>query len=674
MEELESQIAKIELGGGRHASSYVFTMAEKAAASNAELYLVCELPLLNPAAEDSCESICLAIASTLKRCYRRSIGEETFENAISQINEELGKLASMGQTHWIDKLNCIIAVKEGIGFTISSCGKVSAYLLRNEEFTDISCSSATQSHPLKTFENYASGKVRLGDLLILSTTQLFNHMSMDRLLGIVKDNPFLPATQTIIELLKKNGGPEVAFGTLLNLQVAPGETDNEEVDLENYVVENQALGNRFLDKAIKYVKTALTMDGFKRVPKVTMPKVSMESIKNIGGNARKLATKSKNAWNALGKGVTAGRNNFNPAKFKQLTPAKKFFFISALVLLLAFFINLSLAAHFKTRQQAQSQISTQLSDAENLLASAQSSLLYKDEVSAGDFIRQAQDKIPSEDKVPEANKEQYQKIKDKFTELQQKWEKNTVVNVTNLGSLSQSERLIQLTPYLATQFNSTIISYNTASGLVQDGQLLSSESIVESAFLKNATAVVYNGSSLLVWDFSKKQYSAPFSVSVPDKDSHAGLKLYPTNSRVYIINKKTNQILSFLVGTAISKPVVAVNGNDFGNSLDMAIDGGIYVLNTNGITKYLAGKLTDFKMPYLATPFSGSGRIFTDATAKNVYILDKGNKRILIIDKKGLLVATLTSPKFTDMKDFSVNEAEKIIYVLNDVSLFKISY
>ena len=64
-----------------------------------------ELPLFNPAAEESCERICLAIARDFKTRLPKPAEENAFENAISQINEELGKLASMGQTQWIDKLN-----------------------------------------------------------------------------------------------------------------------------------------------------------------------------------------------------------------------------------------------------------------------------------------------------------------------------------------------------------------------------------------------------------------------------------------------------------------------------------------------------------------------------------------------------------------------------------------
>src|SRR5258706_561985 len=101
MEEIESQIVKIELSGDKASNSFIYVLAEKAPEGSAELFVVAELPLLNPAAEESCERICLAISSSLKRTYKRG-GTGNFENAIAQVNDELGKLAGMGQTQWID--------------------------------------------------------------------------------------------------------------------------------------------------------------------------------------------------------------------------------------------------------------------------------------------------------------------------------------------------------------------------------------------------------------------------------------------------------------------------------------------------------------------------------------------------------------------------------------------
>ncbi len=675
MEDLESQIAKIQLGNFKNANSYVYVFAEKSGGSDAELYVVAELPLLNPAAEDSCEKICLSITSTLKRTYKKPLSSGSFENAISQINEELGKLVSLGQTQWMDKLSCIIAVKEGTSFTIATTGKVSSFLLRGDEFTDISCSSP-QTHPLKTFENYASGKIRLGDLLVLSTTQLFNYLSMDRFRTVVTGSNFLSATQTIIELLKENAGPEVAFGTLLNLQVAVGQTAEEEIDLEDYLIEKPAGHENFGKKVFNYVKTLFAFDTSKRMPKVGLPKLSLkEQIKSFGGNTKNLVSKSRWAISNLRQGIKSGRGMFNLQNFKQYSPQKKFFFISAIVLLLTFTINLTVTGHYRKVKEAEQQQANELKGIQSFVSNAQASLLYRDENAARDFLSSAKQQLPPSESIKDANKGLYDQINSEVKDLEQKIEKVTEVNPTNLGGLAAADLLIKLPDYLATPINGNIISYNKTSGAIEDGKLKSGQNILASTYIDKNLAVVYNGSELLTWDFATEKTGTPYSFSVPAKEDFVGLAYYPTNSRAYTVSKKSGQVISFaVIGSTLSKAVIAAQDNDLKEAKDLSIDTNVYVLTSSGINKYAAGKKQDFKMPTLLDPFSGSGKIYTTKDFKNIYVLDTGKNRVIIIDKAGNLITILKSSQFTKLVDFQVDEKNKTIFVLNGGSLLKFSY
>jgi hypothetical protein len=675
MDELESQIAKIQLGNFKNANSYVYVFAEKAGGSDAELYVVAELPLLNPAAEDSCEKICLSIASTLKRTYKKPLSSGSFENAISQINEELGKLVSLGQTQWMDKLSCIIAVKESASFTIATTGKVSSFLLRGEEFTDISCSSL-QTHPLKTFENYASGKIRLGDLLVLSTTQLFNYLSMDRFRTIVTGSNFLSATQTIIELLKENAGPEVAFGTLLNLQVAVGQTAEEEIDLEDYLIEKPLGHESFGKKAFNYVKTLFALDTGKRMPKVGLPKLSLkEQIKNIGGNTKNLVSKSRWAVSNLRQGLKNGRTMFNLQNFKQYSPQKKFFFISAIVLLLTFAINLTVTGHYRKVREAEQKQATELKGIQGFVSNAQASLLYRDENAARDFLSTAKQKLPAQESIKDANKGLYDQINSEVKDLELKIEKVTEVNPTSLGGLATADFLIKLPNYLAAPVNGNIVSYDKTSSAIEDGKLKSSQNILASTYVDKNLAVIYNGSELLTWDFVTEKTGSPHSFSVPAKEDFVGLAYYPTNSRVYTVSKKSGQVISFaVIGSTLSKAVIAAQDNALKEAKDLTIDTNVYVLTSSGINKYTAGKKQEFKMPTLLDPFSGSGKIYTHKDFKNIYILDTGKNRVIVIDKAGNLITILKSSQFTKLVDFQVDEKNKTIFVLNGGNLLKFGF
>jgi hypothetical protein len=131
-------------------------------------------------------------------------------------------------------LNALIAVKDGLRLSITTTGKISGLLFRDDEFSAIT-ETAPAGGLLKTFENFSIGKLHLGDILIFSTTQLFNNISIDRIKNILNTHTLPLAGQEILRILQDNVGPEVAFGSIMALMVEPGTTTVEQVALEDYI-------------------------------------------------------------------------------------------------------------------------------------------------------------------------------------------------------------------------------------------------------------------------------------------------------------------------------------------------------------------------------------------------------------------------------------------------------
>jgi hypothetical protein len=107
----------------------------------------------------------------------------------------------------------------------------------------------------------------------------------------------------------------------------------------------------------------------------------------------------------------------------------------------------------------------------------------------------------------------------------------------------------------------------------------------------------------------------------------------------------------------------------------MAIDGNIYVaLSSGNILKFQSGKHQDFKLN-LASPLSGNLKLYTENGFNYLYVLDRQNKTILVIKKNGAdagaLQISYTSDQFNNLKDFAVDEKNKLIFVLNGTSLLK---
>ena len=104
----------------------------------------------------------------------------------------------------------------------------------------------------------------------------------------------------------------------------------------------------------------------------------------------------------------------------------------------------------------------------------------------------------------------------------------------------------------------------------------------------------------------------------------------------------------------------------------MAIDGSIYFVSNGTIFKYNSGAKQDFNLGVSA--LSDNTKIYTENGMTNLYVLDPGNRRILILDKTGSVIQTLTSGQFNDLKDFSVDEKNKSIFVLNNNQLLRVNF
>lgn len=109
------------------------------------------------------------------------------------------------------------------------------------------------------------------------------------------------------------------------------------------------------------------------------------------------------------------------------------------------------------------------------------------------------------------------------------------------------------------------------------------------------------------------------------------------------------------------------------NAVAMTIDSSIYVLLFDGIIKkFTKGKEETFSLTGLTTTFKNATRIITSADMDNIYVLDNGNSRIVILNKKGAYSAELSAGILKDATAMDVVEKDKKIYVLEKNKLWQI--
>ncbi|MEK7182922.1 MAG: hypothetical protein AAB694_02085, partial [Patescibacteria group bacterium] len=101
-----------------------------------------------------------------------------------------------------------------------------------------------------------------------------------------------------------------------------------------------------------------------------------------------------------------------------------------------------------------------------------------------------------------------------------------------------------------------------------------------------------------------------------------------------------------------------------GDVAGMAIDGSVWLLREDGrITKYTQGRLDGFRIEGVENAFNHPQSIATDARFSNVYVLDNGNSRVVVLDKSGQFKAQYVWEGMKDATGIAVSEEKKKLLI-----------
>ncbi|MEK7447622.1 MAG: PP2C family serine/threonine-protein phosphatase [Patescibacteria group bacterium] len=132
---------------------------------------------------------------------------ESFENALSKINEELGEYTNGGQTYWMGKLNAILAVYADNTIHITQTGKSEAYLYRSGKESHITEDMSGDSvNPLRTFVNITSGDLVEGDKISVLSSGILASCSPEEVAKYVGKYHPKVAISHIADLIEGLGG------------------------------------------------------------------------------------------------------------------------------------------------------------------------------------------------------------------------------------------------------------------------------------------------------------------------------------------------------------------------------------------------------------------------------------------------------------------------------------
>lgn len=143
---------------------------------------------------------------------------------------------------------------------------------------------------------------------------------------------------------------------------------------------------------------------------------------------------------------------------------------------------------------------------------------------------------------------------------------------------------------------------------------------------------------------------------------------------LYLLDKK-GEIWKYspIEGGFSNKQSWLKTATDFSQATSLAIDGSLWVLNQDGkINKFLQGQKENLTLAGLKKPLANPSIIFTNFETGNLYVLDKGNSRVIIFSKTGEYQSEYDWPEINQANDMVVSESEKKIFLLVGSKIYEL--
>ena len=312
-------------------------------------------------------------------------------------------------------------------------------------------------------------------------------------------------------------------------------------------------------------------------------------------------------------------------------------------------------------------------------------LLYNNEDGAKKILNEIEELLKNFPQNTDEQKAKYQEIKSKTEGQLERVRKvakindsQEVANFLNLNSNAQAQNLAYLPDlnkiYAGDSSQKTIyivdISQNLVTPITGFAQPIAS--LLFPAITKEKSIYYLNNDNVAIFDATKEEIVNIKIELKTSSDKITGANNY--NNKLYLLVPSENKIYKYdKNGSSFSTPQNWLTENvDLADSVDLTIDGNIYVLKKNGtIIKLLKGKLQNFSLENVEPAIEQATKFVMLPDQNFIYILESTKNRLVVFNKNGQLIKQYQSDQWKDLKDVVVDEKNKTIYLLNGNSIIK---
>jgi len=591
--------------------------------------------------------------------------EESFEASLRKANLALAELARHGVTSWAGKINFAGGAIERNNLHFACLGSVSIFLIRGNEISEISEEleeeKEAESHPLKTFSNISSGKLEVGDKLVFTTNELVDifspeelrqnasHFSREELPGFfeisLQANSELAGTiivdladsaeikPLIVEspIIGKEKAPKYAFS-------APAATGQAK-KIDSFVGAHEIIEEEE-EKYAHDLKPSARQD-FSLASDARWKKILVRSRNILQG----LGNKSKLYFSKIQRIPEEGRLKeiffrippiFSSVIYqaKNIDWKNRKIIIQSIVVVAILAIGLYGIASFVKKRSEQKRLSQQIS-------------------------AQPAEPTPAVQNLDDVNVKNIE----------------TAEEVANFSQNASQMALLGNSLYVIPEKSNSILKIDPSSKNIEE-----IKANLAIGNFKLLAAMPHLGSLFFLTEDNKIVSFTPINknfqengISLPGNLKAADMKTYLTY--LYFLDPGTNQVYRYprAEGGFGEMQSWLRSGADVKSAKSFAINGDLFAASSSDITAYLQGKTDSnisFEKP--SVPLS-IDKIFSEPDMEGVYVLDSKNHRIVKYGKDGKIISQYFNTSIVSVKDFSVDEKNKVVYLLKNNQLLKFS-
>ncbi|KKR48736.1 MAG: hypothetical protein UT86_C0003G0065 [Candidatus Magasanikbacteria bacterium GW2011_GWC2_40_17] len=374
-------------------------------------------------------------------------------------------------------------------------------------------------------------------------------------------------------------------------------------------------------------------------------------------------------------------------KYLAIEIKKRILWTLCVIALIAVIINLSFNYHRQKTVQETASYMQIVTSIKEKIDEADSNLIYKNEDRAQELSKEAKELLTQLPAVTNNQRKTYSDLSNDLKQIIYKMQKiQTVVpqDELNLKALKMEkgpEAFFKTsTGFIFLAVNSpTLYIYNSATQktkkIINDKL---SDLIYAGVQKDNSILLVLKNNEIIQFDPDNETFSSS-QIVLPNQSNQISLAA-TYNAKLYSLDIQNNQIFKHLPSTTgfgkgeewLKKQTKV----DFTGATSLMIDGNIYLSKNNGqIYKLENGVLQSFDLNLLDPVLSTATKIYTKNGSDNFFVLDQDKKRVIIWNKiTNKLFSQLTAAEWDDLKDFSVDEKQKKIYLLNHDKIYSAKY